>query len=165
MTGYRGYNDHETKLLANIEKYGCQVTFVFDAEGDEPDFCYSIGFSKSIHQPEVIVFGLPRKLMHSMVNNILEQCRDGLILADGLVIRGLLEGHDCIAQSVHSSQIVGDYFGSAMWFHRDQFGSELVEAFQIVWPGAKDGKFPWDADSSEQVRSVQPALYEPRLAA
>ncbi len=159
------YSEFETGIIENVEKHGCQVNFIFDPDDVEPDFSYSIGFSKSVQQPEIIVFGLPKNLMHSLVNRTLEQCRNGLQLKDGAAIDGLLDGHQCIAKSVHPSQIIEHYFNSAIWFNRTQLDTQMTEAVQIVWPGAYNGKFPWDADCSEDVIEAQPALYEPRIAA
>jgi len=165
MTSSKPLTDYEQGIVDNVQQYGCHITFVFDEKGEDPDFSYSIGFRKTVNQAEVIIFGLDRDLMHSMINNLLEQCQGGLELKEGAIISGLLEGHQCVARKVHASQIDEGYFNSSMWFHEREFGAELTEAMQIVWPDAYDGKFPWDHDSSEDVRVAQPALYEPRLAA
>lgn len=162
MSVQQTHNEFETKLIQNIEKHGCQVNYVFDPDGIDPDFSYSIGFPKSLGQPEVIIFGLPTKLMHSVINNVRDQCREGLRLSDGGVVEALLEGHVCTLKAVHKSQLVADYFGSAIWYHRDQLGTEMTEAFQIVWPGALNSLFPWDEGCSPDVIEAQPALYEPR---
>lgn len=163
MTSERSLTEYEQDIIDNIEEYGCQVTSVFDPDGNDPGFAYSIGFAKTVAQPEVIIFGLATKLMHSMINGILEQCRSGLKLSDGVVVDDLLEGFQCVVKEVHASQIEEGYFNSSMWFHSREFGAELTEALQIFWPGAQDRKFPWDAGSSDYVRTMQPALYEPRM--
>lgn len=159
-------NEFEQKLLDNVEQHGCQVNWVFDDKGIEPDFAYSVGFRKTVDQPEVIIFGLKRELMLSMINETLRQCQeDGLGLSEGVAISDLIEGFDCIARRVHSSQIDDGYFNSSMWYHRREFGFELSEVFQLVWPGAIDGLYPWDEGCSEDVIEQQPALYEPKVAA
>jgi hypothetical protein len=166
MTIVPTLNEFEQQLLDNVEQHGCQVNWVFDDKGREPDFAYSVGFRKTVGQPEVIIFGLKRKLMLSMINETLRQCReDGLQLSEGAVIADLIEGFDCIARRVHPSQIDEGYFNSSMWFHEREFGSELSEAFQLVWPGAVHGLYPWDEDCSADVIEQQPALYEPKVAA
>ncbi|MEP2103471.1 MAG: DUF4262 domain-containing protein [Parasphingorhabdus sp.] len=166
MTDARELNEFEQRLLENVDQHGCQVNWVFDENGEDPDFAYSVGFRKTASQPEVIVFGLKRELMLYMVNETLRQCREeGLKLSEGIVVSDLIEGFDCIARRVHPSQIDEGYFNSSMWFHEREFGSELSEAFQIVWPGALEGLYPWDEGCSEETIEAQPALYEPRLAA
>ena len=156
----RELTEFEQRIVANVEQYGCHVMHVFDPEGIEENFSYSIGFPVSVSQPEVIVFGLERKLMHSMINEVHRQCRDGLTMKDGLRVPDLLEGFDCELRAVRPDHIVADYFGSAMWFHRTQTDHPMARAFQIVWPGALNGLFPWDEGISPDVIDAQPALYE-----
>jgi len=150
----------EQRIVADVEQYGCHVLHVFDPDGVEQNFSYSIGYPVSVAQPEVIVFGLDRKLMHSMINEVHRQCRDGLAMEDGLRVPDLLEGFDCALRAVRPDNIVAEYFGSAMWFHRTQTDHPMKGAFQIVWPGAVNGLFPWDAGVSQDVIDAQPALYE-----
>ena len=149
--------EYEAKIISNVEKFGCHVTTVFDPEGVEPSFTYSIGFTRSIGQGEVIVFGLSSNLMGFMINETLRQCRDGLRLAEGVRISGLLEDFDVVVRSIPQANITREHFNSALWFHRREFGTELEDAFQLVWPGAREGLFPWDDGSS---CDAQPALYE-----
>lgn len=156
----RKLDKDEQGVIDNIRDYGCQVQFVFDPDGERPDFSYSIGFPVSVGQPEVIVLGLRRELMHSMVNEVRSQCADGLVLSDGAHVSGLLEGFDCVLRHVTNPAAIEEHFGWAIWYHRSQRGVELNEAYQIVWPGAQQGLFPWDADCDEYVISQQPALYE-----
>lgn len=151
--------EFEQRIVANVEQYGCHVMHVFDPEGIEEAFSYSIGFPVSVSQPEVIAFGLSSKLMHSMINELHRQCREGLLMADGLRVSDLIEGYDCELRSVPPKRIVADHFGSGMWFHRHQIGQAMTEAFQIVWPGAVNGLFPWEAGASQDVINAQPALY------
>ncbi|WP_230772599.1 DUF4262 domain-containing protein [Sphingomonas sp. Leaf4] len=155
-------NTHEHHILENIQTHGCHVMSVFDPKGELPDFTYSIGFPATVGQPEVIVYGLPGKLAHSMVNETLTQCRAGLILADGIRIDGLLEGFACIVREILADRIDAEHFGSAMWFEHYRTGGRMTQAFQIVWPGARHGLFPWEA--SADLAEIQPALYEPRQA-
>lgn len=165
MTADRALSESHQRLVDSVEQHGCQILFVFDADGDDPDFAYSVGFRKTVGQPEVIIFGLKKELMHSMINGLLEQCRNGLQLVENGLIDDLIEGFQCVAKKVHPSQIEEGYFNSSMWFHNLEFGGELTEVFQIVWPGAQDGKFPWDEGCSNYVQDVQTALYKPRLTA
>jgi hypothetical protein len=148
----------EQNIIANVRKHGCHINYVFDPDGDEPGFAYSVGFPETIGQPEVITFGLPMNVMQFMINETLRQCRAGLRLADGLEISGLLEGHVCVLLEIPHGNITRDYFNSAMWFRRHVAGEEMDAAFQIVWPGAQDGLFPWDEGCAEEVIALQPPL-------
>ena len=153
-------SEFEQRIVANVEQYGCHVMHVFDPDGVEEAFSYSIGFPVSVSQPEVIAFGLSSKLMHSMINELHRQCRDGLRMENGLRVADLIEGYDCELRVVRPERIIADYFGSGMWFHRHRTGQAMTEAFQIVWPGAASGLFPWDEAASQDVVDAQPALYE-----
>ncbi|MBL8309211.1 MAG: DUF4262 domain-containing protein [Burkholderiales bacterium] len=59
---------YERDILRNIDEYGCSVTSVFDPDGIEPRFSYSIGISKSCGAPELIVLGLNSEIGHWLVN-------------------------------------------------------------------------------------------------
>jgi hypothetical protein len=152
-------SDYEKKILENIEQFGCHVTTVFDPDGDDPSYAYSSGFSTTVKQGEVIVFGLDHDVMHRVVNIVLDKCENGLELTDGLAITDVLEGFDVVARTIPEKRIDNEHFNSAKWFHRRIFGTELDRAFQIVWPGAVDGLFPWDPRSDAWVCSRQPPLY------
>ena len=153
--------DYERLILDNIDQFGCHVTHVFDGEGEAPAFSYSTGFTHSLEQGEVIVFGLSSELMHAMVNGVMRQCRDdGLVLADGVRISGLLEGFEVAVRAIPPARIEREYLNSAMWHHLSRYGSNLTQAYQLIWPGAVDGLFPWDEGCDDYVISQQPALYQ-----
>ena len=156
----RDLNEFERGILANVEAHGCQVNHIFGGEGDEPDFSYSIGFPQSVGQPEVIVFGLGVNLMKSMINELRAQCAGGLTMADRLRVADLLDGFECELRSVDRANIAEDFFASAMWFERYRTGEQMTEAFQIVWPGASQGLFPWEDGCNPFVGASQTALYE-----
>ncbi len=153
--------DYESKLLGNIEEFGWQATSVFDPDGAEPGFTYSIGFTSRVQAPEFIVFGLDTELMHSMLWQVFRQLMDGKAATDGSRWSDVLEGVDCIAKAVHPDNIIPEYLNSAIWYwhHTGHEGTPPVS--QLVWPGKLDGLFPWDDGCNEIVREVQPALYLP----
>ncbi len=156
-------NEHEQKIIANVNSHGCHINFVVDPDGELPSFGYSVGFPSTVSQPEVIVFGLSSDLTFWMINETLRQCRGGLQLLEGARIEGLLENHSCIARCVCASSIVPEHLNSAIWYHRYRTGEELSRAVQLVWPGAIDGLFPWDSGCDPSVSFWQPALYKERL--
>lgn len=150
---------HEQKVVYDVRDYGCHITQV--SEDDEgPGFSYSIGFPVTVRQPEVIVFGLRNDVMKSITNKILRQCEAGLMLGEGVPVSDLIEGFYCILRHVTDAEAIKEHFGWAAWYHRSQNHRELVEAYQIVWPGAVDGLYPWDEGCSQIVINSQPALYK-----
>lgn len=158
----RKLDPDEQKVLDDVRDHGCQVMHIV-AEDDAPAFSFSIGFPTSVGQPEVIVFGLRREMMHFMVNEVRSQCAEGSTFADGMRISGLIEGFDCIVRHITNRQAIEDHFGWAIWYHRSQLGTDMADAYQIVWPGAQQGLFPWEPDCHEDVIACQPALYQTSL--
>ena len=155
------FTDYERNILDNIESHGCFIPFVLDPDGEQPDFAYSVGFPHTVEQGEVIIFGLPQEVAHFAINDTLRQCReDGLVLRDMARISGLLEGFSVIARAVHPAWIEREYLNSAMWHHVGRYGTPLTEVYQLVWPSALTGLFPWEPGCATDVIALQPALYE-----
>lgn len=160
MSAQRSLTKLEQDIVDKVRRFGCMVMHVFDAKGEEPSFSYSIGFPENTKQPDVVIFGLRKELMHSMINEIFRQIREEeLQLNDQLVISGLLEGFDCVAKEVSDDSIIRDHLGSAIWYERTLNNREVVRCFQIVWPGAYQGLFPWDEGCDPDVVELQPPLY------
>lgn len=38
-----------------------------------------------------------------------------------------------------------------------------LQAYQVFWPGAVQGLFPWESECVDEVRELQPLLYLPRV--
>jgi len=161
----RQLDAQEQRVVDNVRDHGCSVMYVFDEKGELPDFSYSIGFPVSVGQSEVIVFGLKREVMHFMINQVHRACAAGLTLAEGKEISGLLEGFDCVARRVTDTAAIREHFGWAIWFHETQVRKPMTEAYQLVWPGAVQGLFPWEDGCAADVIESQPALYGTREVA
>jgi hypothetical protein len=164
MNFQRELDPDEQSVIDNIRDHGCHIMHVFDDKGELPEFSYSIGFPVSVGQAEVIVFGLKREVRHWMVNEVCRQCAEGLKLTEGLRISGLVEGFDCVARLVRDPGAIREYFGWAIWFHETQRGEQLTEVYQLVWPGAVQGLFPWDEGCDEDVIELQLPLYDLKVA-
>ena len=145
-------NTYEKNLLSHIEKYGCSVTSVFDPEGDEPPFTYSIGIAKSAAAPELIIVGLKSELSHWLVNEYNRRVRGGETFVPGATYRGFLEGHEVQFVEVAEEHREG-YMLSACWLH----GGPSFEALQMVWPSTS-GAWPWDPELPDSLRQSQPLL-------
>lgn len=150
----------EQRALDDIREYGCHIVHVVGDRPEDIEFSYTVGFPVTVGQPEVIVFSLPRDLRQSMLNELLRQCREGLELSDGLRISNLIEGHDCIVRRIDSAAAIREHFGWAIWYHQTQRGKPVSEAYQLVWPGSRQGLFPWEEGCAWDVGAAQPPLYE-----
>lgn len=155
------YSDYEAKLISFVEEHGWQFTYVFDPEGMESDFGYSVGFSESLHAPEFIVFGLPKKLMNNMLWEIYRQVRDGVLPKDGMRLGGLLEGFDCILRKAEHKDLYSKYVTSSSWLWRKNGNAGEPEVYQVVWPGSQQGLFPWQNGCAQDVIDAQPNLWLP----
>jgi hypothetical protein len=155
---------YEQEILDAVAEHGWFCTAVHDPDGREPDWAYSVGFTETLRQPEVIVFGLPHKLAHGLLWDVFRTLKAGKVAEDGQVWSQLVADHDCVLRRVHPSQVIREHLNSAMWFWGDpaRRGAPL-SAFQLVWPD-RAGRFPWDPGCVQAVRDRQPALYLPRDA-
>ena len=157
----RGLNHVERGIVDNVANHGCSIMSVFDPDGIEPDFSYSIGFPETTGQSEVIVFSLPKALRASMINEIYRQLsEEEASLCDEVELADLIEGFTCVAREISDRRAIEEHFGSAIWYNERYRGQSIEKAFQIVWPGAQQGLFPWEEGCVQSVIDDQPALYD-----
>jgi len=160
----------ERKIVDNVHKHGCHIWGVFDPDGADPTFAYSVGFTRTMERvnrpniPEVIAFGLPNDVYGPAINDLLAMCAAGFQLAEGERITQFFGDYDCVVRMVHESWIEETYFNSAMWYHRTQMGREFQSAAMLVWPDDRH-VFPWEEGCADWVCAAQPPLYLPRLNA
>jgi hypothetical protein len=150
--------DYEAKIERKVSEHGWHCVAV-GGDGQSVDFAYSVGFTETLGTPELIVFGLDFKLMHAMLWDAFNEIKAGKEVRDGERWSGLLASADCVLKAVDPTNIDREYFNSALWYHGDPATRGMLQAFQIVWPGAEDGLFPWDAGCDPIVRELQPPLY------
>jgi hypothetical protein len=156
-----GESKHEQRIRAAIAEHGWFCTAVFDPDGAEPDFAYSVGFTQTLRQPEFIIFGLPSDTAKPILWDVFDGLKSGRVPEDGLRWSDLIQGYDCVIRRVHPTQVTREYFNSALWLWGDPAErGEPLSAYQIVWPD-RDGRFPWDAGCAQWARDHQPALYIP----
>lgn len=144
--------DYERNIHKHIEECGCSVTSVFDPEGDEPSFSYSIGIAKTSKAPELIVVGLEPEMGHWLVNEYNRRIRAGEIFVPGVLYEGFLEGF-AVQFGAVAREHREELMRSATWLHE---GPDF-EALQLIWPST-DGSWPSDAPASEWFRASQPLL-------
>jgi len=155
----RELNDYEKNLIENVEKHGWFATHVFDPDGNDPSFTYSTGFSKTLGVPEFIVFGLNKDLMHNMLWEVFHQIKAGVEPKADMRWRDLIEGFDCVGKKATHPDLHKEYTCSANWFWKRQGHADTLEVFQLVWPGAQQGLFPWEKGCDDYVISQQTQLW------
>jgi hypothetical protein len=70
----------DAKLLADVEEYGWHVVKILEKD-DTPGWAFSVGLNENFNHPEIVVFGLNGDLMHSMINAIGDDVREGKTFA------------------------------------------------------------------------------------
>ena len=142
----------EQKVHDDVRDYGWHVIWVFNAE---PEFAYTIGLHRTFGQPEVIVFGLPRKVAHSVLNAVAEEVRSGRTFASGSVSGEILEGYEVAFRPVPLAAYE-EHLGWGLWF----YGEPTFPVLQLVYPD-RDGHFPWHPGVADSFRAAQPVLAGP----
>lgn len=145
-------DESERKAIADIREYGVHILHVFDAEGNHPEFSYTVGLWHTHHHPEVLIVGLKEDLRHKLLNNLNFDIGRGERFIDGLSSRDVLEGYTCYFQKLPQERF-REYLGWNRWFYE---GDEFP-AVQMLWPNV-DGVYPWDEMASEYLRRTQPVL-------
>ena len=106
----------ETKLVDDIEKYGCHIIHV-KPQQPIPGWSYTIGLYETWQQPELIVVGMKQDSAHYLLNEAALRMKQGLRLAGGHREKDLLENVECEFRKVeqHWAQHV---MGYALWRSR-----------------------------------------------
>lgn len=149
----RALDEHDQKFLDIIDEHGWHVTLV-GGDDEGPGFAYSAGIFGSTGRPELIVFGLPMEVGHSVVNEYGNRMRAGETLALGDFYDGFLEGHPVTFISVEDGDQIKQHATWADWFY-DRRPFPLL---QLVYPDSRSGAFPWQAGYREEWRWHQPLL-------
>jgi hypothetical protein len=144
-------DDHDRKLLADVGRHGWHVIAV---EGDEegPAFACSIGLHDPFGHPEVILLGLPVRVMHQVINGVGEQVRAGKRFGHRDESGDVLDGFNVCFRTVERRHYRED-LGYAGWFYRgDDFPS-----LQCVWPDSRH-RHPWHPEAGSDFLRRQPVL-------
>ena len=144
-------DEHEQKVLDDVQRYGLHIVNVLD-EGDIPGFAYTVGLHHTFRHPEILVYGLPQKSAHGILNDLADNLRAGKRYVAGGTYDDLVEGYSCtfrVVPAVHYPE----HLGWAFWFN------ETIDfpTLQLVYPD-KEGRWPWQEGVSEGFRRRQIVL-------
>ncbi len=87
----RTKDESERKTIEDIRRTGVHLMHIFDAEGKEPEFSYSVGLWHTYHHPEIIIVGLKEDLRHILLNNLNYEIGKGRVLTDEISSTDALE--------------------------------------------------------------------------
>lgn len=124
------------EILDNIQQHGWHV-MLLQGDATGPAIAYSIGLYQHFGHAELVMTGLQLPVMHSLVNHLGEQVRQGRRYQAGERDQGLLKQGYCRFERV-GIQHYYRHLGFARWFYRDQ---DDFPALQCLWPDAQ-GHFP-----------------------
>jgi len=148
----------EQRMVEKVDEHGCFIMAVFDPDHEIPDFAYSIGFSKSLGQGDVLISGLDLDMMKRLLNDAYALCRDGFRLADFVRTSELFSAIDCVVREIAEEHLRGEYMTSALWYAESIHGEPFMSAYQLVWPD-KAGLFPWEDGFAESLIGAQLELW------
>lgn len=126
-------------IKENIQKYGWQFQYVFDANGEKEDFSYSIGFEESFDHPEIIIFGLKRETMHSILLDIASDIKQGRRFSENVRTGNVLSGELEVLFKPVREELLPEYAGIASRYYNRPF--RLMVMF---WPD-KSNTLPTEA--------------------
>jgi hypothetical protein len=152
VSSNRAEDEAERKAIADIERVGVHVLHIFDPEGEDPDFSYSVGLWHTHHHPEVLIYGLKTDLRQSVINYINNEIKLGRSFRNGESAEGVLPGFSVYFQKLPLEQY-RPHLGWARWFYD---GNDFP-AVQMLWPNTC-GVYPWDEAAIDYLRWVQPVL-------
>ncbi len=119
-------SDH---IIENIEKFGWQYQYVFDDNEEKENFGYSIGFEESFDHPEVMIFGLARETMHTILNDIAIDIKEGREFKPNVRTSNVLSGEYEVFFKPLKESMHPEYAGIAM----DHY-NKPIRIYIMFWP-------------------------------
>jgi hypothetical protein len=147
-------DEHDRKLLSDIEKYGWHVVHV-NEDPQGPSFSFSVGFYYNFQQPEILVMGLRQEVAYEFLKIAYVRAAAGLSFEPYQRNSSFAQGYDCAFAPIEVEHY-RDLLGYAVWFYRSL--SKPFPAMQLVWPD-KQGRFPWEENYDTRFFKLQKALY------
>lgn len=146
--------ESEAQVLTDIVEYGLHIVHVLadDDANDGARFSYTVGLWHTFEQPEVVVFGLPEEVAHSLLNALADNASEGAKYPAGTSHDDLLHGYP-----VRMLEIAGDKFDALFGLARWAYEGEDFHAVQLVYPD-KQGRWPWDESARKGFRACQPVV-------
>jgi hypothetical protein len=143
--------DGDKQVLNDIEQYGVHIVHVL-ADGGMPGFGFSIGLFQNFHHPEILIVGLQQELIHSIINDMAQEIKQGKTYYAFSYSPDILEGFECYFTKVNLAHYK-TYLGYAHWFYK----GDNFPVLQCIYPTVK-GIYPWQDNWPQKLISVQPIL-------
>ena len=143
---------YDQRVSHDIEKFGCHIMSVFDPEGQDLNFSYSIRIQKKVNAPEAIVIGLNPKLGHALISHYHHGVRDGKSYLPNVAYEGFLDGFPIYIEPVTAPRHHDLMLGCERYY-----GDVGYRAVQLIYPTTK-GLWPWEPGVTDTFIKNQPML-------
>jgi len=139
-------------ISKSIAEYGwfCQGV---QGDGKDPDWCYTIGLTRSYRHPELCIFGLKTESRLQILANIVGVIKEGKTFKAGDEVIDIVKKYSLAFRDVPLATYE-KYFGVGVRFNNWQ----SFEMLQVFWPDHA-GLFPWEDGFEEGFRYAQPQLW------
>jgi hypothetical protein len=144
----------QSRVVGDVTAFGWHIVMVVSER--TRDWAYSIGLWHTFRRPELAIFGLPTQNAATLINQIGDQVKSGLVLRSDQRLPDLLtSGLDVACRPVDEGwyQYV---FGQAINFAI----APPLPFLQVFWPDP-EGRFPWEDDFDPAYEQHQPKLWLP----
>lgn len=146
----------QQKIAADISTDGFSKLLVFDPEGQEPDFGYTVGLYQTAGHPEVLMTGLTQPILRRFLDLISRSVLSGTRFDAGSTSTELMASRLPCYFAPIDPRHYDEYLGQAVVY----YGDRSFPALQCVWCDTQ-GRFPWQAGFEERFRAMQPLLFDP----
>lgn len=142
------------RIASAIDEKGYAVVTVADAP-DGPAFAYTVGLALQKRLPELIVFGLRRDALLTILTHIADVMGKLGPFRDGQRSDAFMREVSCKFRAI-GPDAKAEYLKIATAWHR----SADYDALQMIWPD-KNGAFPDEPGFAPALLSLQPPLWRP----
>lgn len=141
----------QIKIAKEIEQYGWTV-IALDATDYLPSFAYTLGLWKNYQHPEIIAFGLPVTMLHTVLNEAGNMIQSGQKLELQKQYSEFFENGQACFIPVHDDNF-SDYFNYAIELN----GTKVFPACELIWTD-RNLKFPCEEGFEVEFKFKQPLL-------
>jgi hypothetical protein len=146
-------------MVSRIAKHGYTLVGVFDPEGKDPPYVYSVGLTQRGWPEVILVTACMRpQTIETLLADLLAQWfhAEKVVMGDNPDLLFMRDGSSHALRVVdvdNNDVILNDYAGQVGIF----FEEDDVKFVQVLWPD-KSGKFPDEEGYSTEPSMIQPIL-------
>lgn len=147
-------NPVEQQILSDIAANGSSIVHYAPSSEDDPQevFSYTVGLTKTLGWPEIILFGLPVEQANILIASAIKECWERQSEPHaGMSLNKVMQGFSAHVTAFDAK--APRYFHFADWYaQRERLGR--MRRVQLVWPD-RAGKFPGEEGCDPEVAERQ----------